>query len=119
MIFYIGRNLQIEGHERGITVFADILVSIQKLRDPFITKRRPKEVDVFAAILFLSTKKNYRKFPYFKNFFKTYSNRFSRDIAGLDMSLDEIRDLCRVAREREVGFYCSIDSYGKKSERIC
>ena len=83
-------------------VFDDMLDSNQKLRDPFFTKGRHNDLDVYysSQSYFDSPKRTIRNnsiiIILFQKTLKDVEHIY-RDIAGFDMSNDEFKSLCREA----------------------
>ena len=92
----------LEDFQNCCVVFDDMLDSNQKLIDPFFTRGRHNDLDVYylSQSYFDLPKRTIRNNSNTKILFqqtlKDVGNIY-RDIAGFDMSLDEFKSLCREA----------------------
>ena len=84
------------------TVFDDMLDTSQKLIDPFFTRRRHNDLDVYylSQSYFDLPKRTIRNnsniIIVFQQTLKDVEHIY-RDIAGFDMSYDEFKSLCKEA----------------------
>ena len=106
---------------KTVVVFDDMLLSKQESNiDLFFTRGRPSNNDIYyiSQNYFLLPKntirKNYNIIVLFKLTLRDIKLLF-HDIAGLDMNLDEWKQLCRKAWENEYD-YLQIDRFAKIGE---
>ena len=95
-------DITIQNFQNCCVVFDDMLDSNQNLIDPFFTRRRHNDLDVycFTPSYFDSPKRKTRNNSKIIILFQqTLKNveLIQRDIAGCDMSYDEFKSLCREA----------------------
>ena len=115
----------INDYENCIIVFDDMLDTNQKLIDPFFTRGRHSDIDVYylAQSYFDLPKRSIRNNSniviLFKQTLKDVEN-LHRDIAGFDMSYDEFKKLCKESWTDEYN-YLKIMRQNNKNERymIC
>ena len=116
-------NQPLENYENSTVVFDDMLLSRQESnKDLFFTRGRHGNNDIF----FIS--QSYFHLP--KNTIRDNTNRnilfkqtlrdiilLFHDIAGLDMNLEDWKQLCRKTWENAYD-YLQIDRFAKKTERV-
>ena len=99
----------IQDFQNCCVVFDDMLVSIQKLIDPFFTRGRHNDLDVYylAQSYFDLPKRticnNSNIIILFQQTLKDVQHIYS-DIAGFDMSYDEFKSLCREAWKEKYNY---------------
>ena len=105
-------------YENSVVVFDDMLLSKQESNiDLFFTRGRHKNIDIYyiSQSYFHLPKKTVRNnsniIILFKQTLRDIILLF-HDIAGLDMNLEEWKQLCRKARENEYD-YLQVDSFAK------
>ena len=92
----------IQGFQNCCVVFNDMLDSNQKLKDPFFTRGRHIDLDVYysSQSYFELPKRTIRNnsniIILFQQTLKDVEHIY-RDIAGFDMSYDEFKSLCQEA----------------------
>ena len=111
----------LENYEASTVVFEEMLLSKQKGNiDLFFTRGRHQNIDIYyiAQRYFHLTKNTVRnnsnKIILFKQIVRDIILLF-HDIAGLDMNLEEWKQLCRKAWENECE-YLQIDTFAKIGE---
>ena len=111
----------INDFEDCIIVFDDMLDANQKLIDPFFTRGRHKNCDVYylAQSYFDLPKRTIRNNSniviLFKQTLKDVENLY-RDIAGFDMSYEEFKQLCKESWTGEYN-YLKINRQNNKNDR--
>ena len=99
------------------------LDSNQKLIDPFFTRGRHSDIDVYylSQSYFDLPKRTIRNNSniviLFKQTLKDVENLY-RDIAGFDMSYDEFKKLCKESWSGEYN-YLKINRQNNKNDRYC
>ena len=94
----------LEEYKNKIVVFDDMLDHKQKEIEPFFTRRRHKDIDVYhlSQIYFVLPLQTIRNNSNIIILFKQTKNGVQHiydDIAGLDMNYDEWKELCKMAWE--------------------
>ena len=114
-------NKSINDFTNCCVVFDDMLDSNQKLIDPFFTRGRHSDIDVYylAQSYFDLPKRTIRNNSniviLFKQTLKDVENLY-RDIAGFDMSYDEFKKLCKESWSGEYN-YLKINRLNKINDR--
>ena len=112
--------------QKCCVVFDDILDSNQKLKDPFFTRRRHNDLDVYYLsqsyfrLPIRTIRNNSKIITIFQQTLKNVE-RIYRDIAGFGMSYDEFERLCREAWKEKYNFLLLNmleDKHGYKN-KIC
>ena len=99
----------VKDFEGGVVVFDDMFDSNQKLLDPFFTRGRHNDLDVYylAQSYFdlpkRSIRNNSNTIILFQQTLKDVENIY-RDIEGFDMSYNEFKALCREAWNRKLSY---------------
>ena len=108
----------LENYENSTVVFDDMLLSKQESNiDLFFTRGRHKNIDIYyisQSYIHLpknTIRNNSNKIILFKQTLRDIILLF-HDIAGLDMNLEEWKDLCRKAWENDYD-YLQIDRFAK------
>ena len=111
----------LEFYENGIVVFDDMLLSKQESNiDLFLTRGRHNNIDIYyisQSYFHLpknTIRNNSNKIILFKQTLRDIILLF-HDIAGLDMNLEEWKQLCRKAWENDYD-YLQIDRFAKIGE---
>ena len=111
----------ISDFEDCIIVFDDMFDSNQKLIDPFFTRGRHRNCDVYYLsqsyfdLPKRSIRNNSNVLILFKQTLKDVEHLY-RDIAGFDMSYDEFKKLCKESWTDEYN-YLKINRLNKKNDR--
>ena len=99
----------IQDFQKCCVVFDDMLDSNQKLIDPFFTRGRHNDLDVYSlSLLYFDLPKrtirnNSNIIILFQQTLKNAEHKY-RDKAGFDMSYDEFKSLCREAWEEKYNY---------------
>ena len=115
-------NKTIEDYKGSIIVFDDMLDSNQKLIDPFFTRGRHRDCDVYYLVQSYfdlpkrTIRNNLNIVVLLKQTLKDVENLYC-DIAGFDMSFDEWKIICKDAWCDEYN-YLKINNLNKKMTAI-
>ena len=98
----------LENYQNCVIVFDDMLDSNQKLIDPFFTRGRHENIDVYYLSqryfeLPIIIRDNSNIIILFKQTAKTVQSLYN-DIAGFDMSYEELKNLCREVWKNEFNY---------------
>ena len=110
----------LENYQNCVIVFDDMLDSNQKLIDPFFTRGRHENIDVYYLSqryfeLPIIIRDNSNIIILFKQTAKTVQSLYN-DIAGFDMSYEEFKNLCREVWKNEFN-YLKIERHKNRQER--
>ena len=110
----------LENYQNCVIVFDDMLDSNQKLIDPFFTRGRHENFDVYYLSqryfeLPIIIRDNSNIIILFKQTAKTVQSLYN-DIAGFDMSYEEFKNLCREVWKNEFN-YLKIERHKNRQER--
>ena len=102
-------NRTIQGFQNCCNVLDDMLDSNQKLKDPFFTRGRHNDLEVYylSQSYFNLPKRTIRKNSKIINLFQQTLKdveHIQRDIASFDMSYDEFKRLCREAWKEKYNY---------------
>ena len=121
----VGEDLEdrtIQDFQNCCVVFDDILDSNQKLLDPFFTRERHNDLDVYylSQSYFDLPKRTIRNNSniifLFQQTLKDVEHIY-RDIAGFDMSYDEFNSLCREAWREKYNYLLKNRLEGKNKNK--